>query len=120
MSIGAGFGNGNSVALCLKLLNIPCSWYISPEAMTALTSELSTLEELSFRIQSPQYRPDLESLSESPPRRSILCSQESSFRAAQIVEYFLGGSQSIRIYRHQAVCCCVMALRSPYIHRRCF
>ena len=56
----------------LGLDNIPHLGYISPEAMVALISALSSLEKLSFGFQSPQSRPGLETLSQPPPKRSIL------------------------------------------------
>jgi hypothetical protein len=56
----------------LWLSNIPHSGYISPEAMIALLSVLTDLETLSLQFQSPQSRPDSESRSLPPPKRSIL------------------------------------------------
>jgi hypothetical protein len=56
----------------LKLFEIPHSGYISPEAMIALLSVLSSLKSLYLRFQSPQSRPDWESRSLPPPKRSIL------------------------------------------------
>ncbi len=52
---------------------IPHSGYISPEAMVALLSELSSLRTLSLGFESSQSRPDRESRSRPPPERpSIL------------------------------------------------
>jgi hypothetical protein len=56
----------------LMLTNIPHSGYISPEAIVAPLSALSSLEVLSLEFQSPQSRPDRESRSLLPPKRSIL------------------------------------------------
>jgi hypothetical protein len=56
----------------LRLINIPHSGYISPEAMAALLCALSSLESLSLGFQSPQSRPDWESRRLPPPKRSIL------------------------------------------------
>jgi hypothetical protein len=59
----------------LSLLNIPHSGYISPEAIVALISVLSSLEHLSLGFQSPQSHPGWESRSLPPPKvpkRSIL------------------------------------------------
>ena len=56
----------------LTLSNIPHSGYISPKAMIALLSVLSSLRSLTLEFQSPQSRPDWESPSLPPPRRSIL------------------------------------------------
>jgi len=56
----------------LHLYGIPHSRYISPEAMVTLLSVLSGLETLSLGFQSPQSRPDLESRSLPPLKRSIL------------------------------------------------
>jgi hypothetical protein len=58
----------------LGLWDIPRSGYISSEGMVALISGLSSLEALSlgFEFESPQSRPDLESRSPPPHKRSIL------------------------------------------------
>jgi hypothetical protein len=56
----------------LWLSNIPHSGYISPEAIAALLSVLSSLKTLSLEFQSPQSHPDWESRSLPPPNRSIL------------------------------------------------
>jgi hypothetical protein len=61
----------------LWLSDIPHSGYISPEAMVALLSVLSSLETLSLQFQSPQSRPDWESRSLPPPKRSILPALEN-------------------------------------------
>jgi hypothetical protein len=56
----------------LWLENIPHSGYISPEAMVAPLSVLSSLEELYLEFQSPQSHPGWESRSLPPPKCSIL------------------------------------------------
>ena len=56
----------------LRLTNIPHSGYISPEAIVALISVLSSLETISLGFQSSQSRPNLQSRSLPPPKRSIL------------------------------------------------
>ena len=56
----------------LGLFDIPHSGYISPEAMVALLSVLSSLEDLSLHFRSPQPRPDLESRRLPSPKRSTL------------------------------------------------
>jgi hypothetical protein len=56
----------------LWLTNIPHSGYISPEAIVALISVLSSLEKLYLGFRSPQSRPDWQSRSPPPPKRSIL------------------------------------------------
>jgi hypothetical protein len=56
----------------LKLFNIPHSGYISPEAMAALLSALTSLRTLSLQFESPQSRPGGESRSLSPPKRFVL------------------------------------------------
>jgi hypothetical protein len=58
--------------LYLELSNIPHSGYISPEAMVALLSVLSSLRRLHLRFQSPQSHPDWERRSLPPPKRSML------------------------------------------------
>jgi hypothetical protein len=54
------------------LTDIPHSGYISPEAMVALLSALSSLNTLSLGFRSPQSCPGWESRSLRPPKRSIL------------------------------------------------
>jgi hypothetical protein len=56
----------------LRLSNIPHSGYISPEAIVALLSALSSFETLCLKFRSPQSRPDWESRSLPPPKRRIL------------------------------------------------
>ena len=56
----------------LDLSHIPHSGYISPKAMTALLSVLSSLETFILQFQSPRSRPDWESPSLPPRKRSIL------------------------------------------------
>jgi len=56
----------------LRLTDIPHSGYISPEAMAAFLSVLSSLESFQLQFQSPQSHPDWESRSLPPPKRSIL------------------------------------------------
>ncbi len=56
----------------LFLYNIPHSGYISPEAMAALLSVLSSLQSLFLRFQSPQSCPDWESRRLPPSKRSVI------------------------------------------------
>ena len=61
----------------LWLIKIPDSWYIPPEAIAPLISELSSLESLFLKFQSPSYRsrpdrPDRQARSLRPPERTIL------------------------------------------------
>ena len=70
----------------LLLFSIPHSGYISPEAIVALISVLSSLERLFLEFQSPQSRPDLETRSLPPPKRSILPAL-SLFHFKGITEY---------------------------------
>jgi hypothetical protein len=56
----------------IRLSNIPHSGYISPEAIVALLSVLSSLETLSLEFRSPQSRPDWENRSLPPLERFIL------------------------------------------------
>jgi F-box-like len=58
------------VHLCVD--NIPHSGYISPEAMVAPLSVLSSLETFSLSFQSPQSRPDRESRRLPPSERSVI------------------------------------------------
>ena len=56
----------------LSLNGIPHSAYISPQAIVALIAALSSLRTLRLRFRSPQSRPDWESPSLPPQKRSIL------------------------------------------------
>ena len=56
----------------LSISNIPHSGYISPEAIVALISVLSSLDTLHLIFQSPQSRPDWQSRRLPAPQRSIL------------------------------------------------
>ena len=70
----------------LELSDIPHSGYISPEAIVALISVLSSLETLSIDFESPQSFPGSESRSLPPPKRSILLAlNELHFRG--VTEY---------------------------------
>jgi hypothetical protein len=70
----------------LWLYDTPHSGYISPEAMVALISVLSSLETLYLGFQSPQSCPDPESRRPPPRKRSILPTLES-FRFKGVTEY---------------------------------
>jgi hypothetical protein len=63
----------------LWLSDIPHSGYISPEAIVALISVLSSFRTLSLEFRSPQSRPDLETPSHPPPKRFILPALENLF-----------------------------------------
>jgi hypothetical protein len=56
----------------LQHTRVPHSGYISPEAIVALISVLSSLEILSLGFESPQSRPDGEGRNIPPPERSIV------------------------------------------------
>jgi hypothetical protein len=56
----------------LWLLDIPHSGYISPEAIVALISVLSSLKTLHLQFESPQSLPASETRSLPPPKRFIL------------------------------------------------
>ena len=56
----------------LRLFNIPHSGYISPKAIVALISVLSSLEGFSLKFQSPQSCPDREARTSPPSKRSII------------------------------------------------
>jgi hypothetical protein len=56
----------------LTLYDIPHSGYISPKAMIALVSMLPSLGSLTLQFRSPQSRPDSESPSLPPLKRSVL------------------------------------------------
>ena len=70
----------------LRLFNIPHSVYISPEAIVALISMLSSLETLYIKFQSTQSRPDRESRRLPPPKRSILPALDHIYFAG-VIEY---------------------------------
>ena len=56
----------------LHLSNIPHSGYISPEAIVAVLSTLTSLDHLALKFESPQSRPDWEHRRLPPPTRSVL------------------------------------------------
>jgi hypothetical protein len=56
----------------LRLTRIPHSGYISPEAIVALISELSSLGSLFLEFRSPQSGPDPETRRLPPSRRSVI------------------------------------------------
>jgi hypothetical protein len=56
----------------LDLYDIPHSGYISPKAMVAALSVLSSLKSLSLAFISPQSHPDLESRQPPPLKRSVI------------------------------------------------
>ena len=70
----------------LRLVNIPHSGYISPPAIVALISVLSSLRILCLQFQSPRSLHDLESPSLPPPKRSILPALDE-FRFQGATEY---------------------------------
>ena len=70
----------------LWLTNIPHSGYISPEAIVTLLSALSSLLILSLEFESPQSRPDWQSRSLPPLKRSILPTLKE-FRFKGVTEY---------------------------------
>ena len=70
----------------LWLVNIPHSGYISPKAMVALISVLSSLEEFSLIFRSPQSRPDWESRPWPPSKRSVIPALHY-FRFKGVIEY---------------------------------
>ena len=67
----------------LRLLNIPHSGYISPEAIVALISVLSGLEGLSLEFQSPRSHPDRR----PPPSRRFVIPALVSLLFKGVVEY---------------------------------
>jgi hypothetical protein len=56
----------------IRLTNIPHSGYISPEAIVALISVLSSLRTLSLGFQSPQSRPGRETRRPPQSKRSVI------------------------------------------------
>jgi len=56
----------------LELPNIPHSGYVSPEAMSALLSVVSSPEKLILQFESHRSRPDLESRRPPPLKRSVI------------------------------------------------
>ena len=56
----------------LRLLNIPHSGYISPEAMVTCLSVLSNLDSFHLGFESPQSCPDQDIRCPPPPARSVL------------------------------------------------
>ena len=70
----------------LWLTDILCSRYISPEAMVAVLSVLSSLETLWLQLESPQSHPDWETRHLPPLKRSILPTL-NDFRFDGVAEY---------------------------------
>ena len=70
----------------LHLFGIPHSGYISPKAVVATLSALSSLNTLCLQFRSPQSRPDLESPGLLPPKRSVLPAL-NAFRFKGVTEY---------------------------------
>jgi hypothetical protein len=70
----------------LYLDRIPHSEYISPEATVTSLSLLSSLEILTLKFKTAQYRPDGESRGLPPPKRPILPALEL-FRFRGVTEY---------------------------------
>ena len=70
----------------LRLIKIPHSGYISPEAIVALISVLSSLRTLALEFQSPQSRPDRESRRPPRSKRSVIPALMSP-RFKGVVEY---------------------------------
>ena len=56
----------------LDLTDIPHAGYISPEAIVAVLSALSSLKSFQLQFRSPQSHPGWESQSLPPPKRSVL------------------------------------------------
>ena len=69
----------------LSLHSIPHSGYISPQAIVALLSVLSSLEILYLEFRSPRSLPGRESPSLPPPKRSIPALAQ--FRFKGVIEY---------------------------------
>jgi hypothetical protein len=70
----------------LELFNIPHSGYISPEAIVALISVLSSLKWLYLEFESPQSRPDRETRRPPPSKRSVIPALEY-FHFKGVIEY---------------------------------
>ena len=70
----------------LWLTNIPHSGYISPEAIVALISPLSSLESLHLGFQSPQSGPDRETRPPPLSKRSVMPAL-NDFRFKGVTEY---------------------------------
>ena len=70
----------------LRLLDTPHSGYISPEAMVALLSVLSSLETLLLEFRSPQSRPHWESRRSPSSKRSVIPAL-NYFHFKGVIEY---------------------------------
>ena len=70
----------------LDLTNIPHSGYLSPDAMFAALSTLTSLERLSLGFESPESCPDLETRRLPPSTRSVL-PVLTSFEFRGVTEY---------------------------------
>jgi hypothetical protein len=85
----------------LSLFRIPHSGYISPEAIVALISVLSSLESISLGFQSPQSRPDWQGRSLPPPKRSILPALNTFFfkGVTEYLEELVTGIDTPQLHR---------------------
>ena len=85
----------------LSLFRIPHSGYISPEAIVALISVLSSLESISLGFQSPQSRPDRQGRSLPPPKRSILPALNTFFfkGVTEYLEELVTGIDTPQLHR---------------------
>ena len=85
----------------LHLYHIPCSGYISPEAMANCLSMLTSLEELHFHFQPFQRSSNQESRRPLPPTRSVLPAlTKFGFEAInEYLEDFVSRIDAPRLYR---------------------
>ena len=72
--------------VALSLEHIPHSAYITPEAIVALVSVLSSLKYLTLEFQSPQSRPDREARHPPPSKRYVIPAL-NSLRFKGVIEY---------------------------------
>jgi hypothetical protein len=70
----------------VRLTNIPHSGYISPEAVVALISGLSSLEALALEFESPQSHPDRETRFLPPSKRLVIPALDR-FHFKGVIEY---------------------------------
>jgi hypothetical protein len=71
----------------LRLTNIPPSGYISPEAIAAVISALSSLEELSLDFQSPKCCPPHRETRHPPPSNRSVIPALTSIRFRGVIDY---------------------------------
>ena len=92
--------SANGLVLLL-LSNIPHSGYISPDALVTCLSDLTSLKDVTFELQSPRSRPDRVSRRPPPPmRRSFPALTRLSFKGvSEYLEDFVARIDTPQLHR---------------------